>query len=168
MSALLLESNLREAEPDSEVRTLARARTLTVLERLDPSRRADVMRFLIEADLIHLRGADLSDLEKGETRKIVAPTVTPRGGFGESSTWGYTDLTDAELAGADLRDADLTGALLSGASLYHADLTNAKVTLEQLRDTSSLESATMPNGQKYEDWLKNKDRGQDGESSGPS
>src|SRR5215211_6767189 len=35
MSNLLLQKNLRKAEADSEVRTLARARTLTVLSRLD-------------------------------------------------------------------------------------------------------------------------------------
>ena len=39
MSTLLLEKDLRNSEEDSEVRTLARARTLTVLERLDPSRK---------------------------------------------------------------------------------------------------------------------------------
>jgi hypothetical protein len=37
MGGLLLEKNLRASEVDSEVRTLARARTLTVLNRLDPS-----------------------------------------------------------------------------------------------------------------------------------
>jgi hypothetical protein len=26
----------------------------------------------------------------------------------------------------------------------------------------------MPNGQKYEDWLKSKGRGEDGENNGPS
>ena len=30
----------------------------------------------------------------------------------------------------------------------------------------SLEGATMPNGQKYEDWLKSKDRGEDGKNDG--
>jgi len=43
MSALLLERNLRESEEDSEARTLARARTLTVLGRIDPSRKTAVM-----------------------------------------------------------------------------------------------------------------------------
>src|SRR5215208_3279641 len=52
MSTLLLEKDLRNSEPDSEVRSLARARTLTVLGRFDPSRKRQVMRFLVEADLI--------------------------------------------------------------------------------------------------------------------
>jgi hypothetical protein len=46
MSSLLLEKDLRKSEEDSEVRTLAWARTLTVLGRMDPSRKADVMQFL--------------------------------------------------------------------------------------------------------------------------
>jgi hypothetical protein len=52
MSSLLLEEDLRESEKDSEVRTLARARTLTVLGRMDPSRKGDVMQFLVEAELV--------------------------------------------------------------------------------------------------------------------
>src|SRR5215211_4067300 len=52
MSGLLLERNLRASEGDSEVRTLARARTLTVLSRLDPSGKTALMQFLVEADLV--------------------------------------------------------------------------------------------------------------------
>jgi hypothetical protein len=47
MSSLLLEKDLRASGEESEVRTLARARTLTVLERLDPSRKTAVMQFLV-------------------------------------------------------------------------------------------------------------------------
>src|SRR3712207_9351915 len=52
MSSLLLEKDLRTSEEDSEVRTLARAQTLTVLGRLDPSRKTAVMQFLAEAKLL--------------------------------------------------------------------------------------------------------------------
>src|SRR5215217_7134801 len=52
MGNLLLEKDLRTSKVDSEVRTLARARTLTVLGRLDPSRKTAVMRFLYEAGLL--------------------------------------------------------------------------------------------------------------------
>jgi hypothetical protein len=47
MSTLLLEKELRDSDEDSEVRTLARARTLTVLGTLDPSRKTEVMQFLV-------------------------------------------------------------------------------------------------------------------------
>jgi len=33
---------------------------------------------------------------------------------------------------------------------------------------ASLEGATIPNGQKYEDWLKSKDRAEDGKNEGSS
>ena len=73
MSTLLLEKNLRTSEEDSEVRTLARARTLTVLGRLDANRKTAVMQFLEEARLVGevagrgpvvvLNGASLSEAD---------------------------------------------------------------------------------------------------------
>jgi len=46
---------------------------------------------------------------------------------------------------------------------------NARVTNEEFEQQgASLEGTTMPDGQKYEDWLKSRGRGQDGETSGPS
>jgi uncharacterized protein YjbI with pentapeptide repeats len=76
----------------------------------------------------------------------------------------YADLSGANLHGADLRraflvEADLANADLSEADLGKADLGMANfhfargVTAEELEQESvSLEGATMPNGQKYEDW----------------
>src|SRR5215216_1687881 len=52
MSHLLLEKHLRSSKEDSVVRTLARARTATVLQRLDGPRNRNVIRFLNEAQLI--------------------------------------------------------------------------------------------------------------------
>jgi uncharacterized protein YjbI with pentapeptide repeats len=71
------------------------------------------------------------------------------------------DLYGANLSGANLSGANLSGADLSGADLSGADLTGAeRVTNEELeRQAASLEGATMPNGQKYEDWLKSKEGG---------
>lgn len=52
-----------------------------------------------------------------------------------------------------LRGADLSGADLGGFARGVAN------ELEQEAET--LEGATMPNGQKYEDWLKSKNREED-------
>jgi uncharacterized protein YjbI with pentapeptide repeats len=90
-------------------------------------------------------------------------------------------LSGADLSGADLQGADLTEAKfvppfaaspgmvykesleqlypdLSGADLSGADLSGAVgVSKELLEDQAkSLSDATMPNGQKYEEWLKDK------------
>src|SRR5829696_4836428 len=75
------------------------------------------------------------------------------------------DLSGASLLGADLSDANLNGADLENANLSGADgITNAE--LEQ--QTVSLEGADMPNGQKYEDWLKSGLREEDGKNDGSS
>jgi hypothetical protein len=50
MSTLLLEKDLRNSKAGSEVRTLARARTLTVLRRMDGARKGSIMQFLAESD----------------------------------------------------------------------------------------------------------------------
>ena len=93
------------------------------------------------------------------------------------------NLTKANLTGSDLRRADLTGANLSGAVLYATELTAADLSradlskaelslrgdeeisrgdLENLeQQAASLQGATMPNGQNYEDWLKSKGRGEE-------
>jgi uncharacterized protein YjbI with pentapeptide repeats len=58
---------------------------------------------------------------------------------------------------ANLRGANLRGANLGGANLSGADLSGAHGwTDEQLRAASSLKGTTMPYGQKYEDWIKDK------------
>ena len=68
-------------------------------------------------------------------------------------------LLETDLSGANLSNADLSGSDLSGANLNNAQgITNEE--LEQ--QSSSLEGATMPNGQKYEDWLKSNNRKEDG------
>jgi uncharacterized protein YjbI with pentapeptide repeats len=98
-----------------------------------------------------------------------------RAKLGGATLYG-ADLSRARLGGGDLHfiqldHADLSGANLSessldGANLSKADLSGATgITNEELElQASSLEGTTMPNGQKYEDWLKS--RGEDGENTG--
>jgi uncharacterized protein YjbI with pentapeptide repeats len=71
------------------------------------------------------------------------------------------NLEGADLSGANLSNANLSGANLSGANLSGANLTDASgITNEELdQQAKSLKGATMPNGQQYEDWLKDKKAG---------
>jgi uncharacterized protein YjbI with pentapeptide repeats len=80
------------------------------------------------------------------------------------------DLFKAFLFKADLSDAFLRNADLDNAYLSDADLTGAEgITNEELdRQAASLEGATMPNGQKYEDWIKSKNREEGGKNVGSS
>ena len=59
------------------------------------------------------------------------------------------NLSEANLSGANLDDARLNGADLSGAFLY-----GARVALRSLSTVKSLAHATMPDGLKYEDWVR--------------
>jgi uncharacterized protein YjbI with pentapeptide repeats len=60
---------------------------------------------------------------------------------------------------ANLRNADLTNVDFREANLLDAEgVTNARLHQQAF----SLKGATMPDGQKYEDWLKSKDRKEDG------
>jgi uncharacterized protein YjbI with pentapeptide repeats len=67
------------------------------------------------------------------------------------------NLQGAGLQDANLQDANLSGSNLQGAYLNRTNLQDAKVTDEQLASTKSLQGATMPGGQKYKDWLKDKE-----------
>jgi uncharacterized protein YjbI with pentapeptide repeats len=224
MNTLLLEEKLRASEEGSEVRTLARARTLTVLGRLDPKRKAQVMQFLVEARLVqsedespplirlsganlrgvylsdvNLRGADLRGANLKGVDLVGEFTVLDGADLSDANLTGAVlhepqlkgavlynaNLSDADLenawfaqaglSGADLSDTNLRGANLGKATLMDADLTHAVLTHatlihavlieadlsgavgltnEQIAAAESLYGATMPNGQKYEDWLK--------------
>jgi uncharacterized protein YjbI with pentapeptide repeats len=144
MSGLLLEKDLRTSEEDSEVRTLARARTLTVLERLDPSRKTAVIQFLVEAQLIqrvegrgpiislggaNLREADLSLLSDTNLRG-----ANLRGADLREAALIYADLRGADLREADLRGTNLSSADLREANLGEADLTGAGLWGADLRE----------------------------------
>jgi uncharacterized protein YjbI with pentapeptide repeats len=86
-----------------------------------------------------------------------------RGAALYEATLGGADLgkaspSHADLSYTDLRRASLSGANLQGADLGGANLSSARgITNEDLeRQTYRFKGATMPNGQKYEDWLKSK------------
>ena len=237
MGTLLLDRNLRGADENSDVRKLARGRTLVALDALSAFRQVRTLRFLYEAELIQptptndqpvislnnadltaidltgrpfLRGAHLqqahlsesildhvdlrdaylagADLRRADLERADLEDANLSAAFLEEAdlsgaNLANVDLSNAEwiykqdpllrergagLRNADLRDADLKGANLTNANLKGANLKGAEVTDEQLASSKSLEGAIMPNGQKYEDWIKSKGRGEDGENSGPS
>src|SRR3712207_72993 len=182
MSGMLIPSNEQpslydDPVPDSLI-TVARARTLTVLPRLGGDRKARVVQFLYESGLITkdkvivdlLKGADLHGANLGEAQLSYAnlsranlSEAQLRAGLHQANLseadlsgadLSYATLTYADLGDAKLSKANLRGAGLSGADLSGADLSGATGwTEEQLDLAKSLKGATMPDGQKYEDWL---------------
>jgi uncharacterized protein YjbI with pentapeptide repeats len=174
----MLERKLLEAEPGDPVHTLAQARTSTVILRLNSEHSVSVIRFLINSGL-----AESSDASPRLLRDIALENATLRHAPLSEANLSGADLSNADLTNADLIHADLSGAFLdkadlsktnlsnadlshayvyrsdlSGAFMYRADLSDAQgINKEKLeRQAESLEGATMPNGQKYEEWLKDK------------
>lgn len=169
VTELLLDKGLLTSQEGAQVRTVAQARTLTVVRGLDGERKGLLLRFLSELNLIirgeaiislgeaDLRGADLSgaDLSFADLSRADLSDADLRGA---NLTWASlfgtdlseADLTGADLTGADLFNADLSGADLSGADLYNANLSRAEVTDEQLASATSLTGAIMPNGTEHD------------------
>ncbi len=151
MSQLMLQGDLRSSEEDSEVRTLARARTQTVLGQLDSDRKASVVQFLYEASLIKeedpvlnlsgvgLRGANLSQLDLSDAN--LSGAVLRRADLHDTNLSDAL-LRGAELNNADLRDATMSGANLSGAYLNFANLSRAAMNKADLPD-ADLSGANM-------------------------
>ncbi len=168
MGTLLLEEDLRTEGENSDVRLLARARTMAALDGVSGYRKVRLLEFLSETKLIQrgspgeppiisLRFADLSNAPLVR-REILSYTDL------EKVQLDNANMDNIKLIGTNLRGADLTGADLTGADLTGADLTEAilkdaegGISCQETENAKSLEGATMPNGERYGDWLKGKD-----------
>jgi hypothetical protein len=133
MSQLLLDRKLLEAEQGDPVYTLAKARTSTVILRLDAEHNESVAHFLINSGLAVRSEASASLLSE----------IT---------------LKQATLSGANLSNADLSGAyyVFDPRRPGHLVSNANEIANELEQQAKSLDGATMPNGQKYEEWLKDK------------
>lgn len=146
MTELLLERELRDSKPDDEVRSVARAHTLTVLRGLDPFRKGLVVQFLYESALISrtnlvidLKGANLSNafLMITNLREVDLSGADLTGAILNAANLSQSNLRDANLSGADinntiLRQANLCEANLSKAQLSGAELGGANLSEAQL------------------------------------
>jgi uncharacterized protein YjbI with pentapeptide repeats len=125
MSQLLTDKArpLRRARPGDNLSVVARARTLTVLPRLDGDRKRSVLQFLYESDLI-TKGRATLDLTGANLERAVL--------------WEFNlseaDLSAAYLFRADLFRAGLRGAVLSEAFLRKAALRESDLTEADLRE----------------------------------
>ena len=132
IGSMLLDKDrpLRQSKEGAEVRTLARARTQTVLSRLDGERKGTVVRFLYGSSLIGRvksmkqfeKEARIVDLRDADLRDAILPGVILIGADLSGAILAGADLRHASLGYTDLRGADLSRANLSEANLLGADL----------------------------------------------
>jgi uncharacterized protein YjbI with pentapeptide repeats len=158
MTALLLDHKLHEDTTNADVRSIARAKTLTTVRILDAYRKGIVISFLSDADLlkiislkeidlvgVNLDGVNLenvnlesANLENTTLKKAVLNSANLRG-----ANLHGANLSEAKLDRSNLVDANLNSAILTNASLNDADLISA-----QLID-ASLKSADLSSARLY-------------------
>jgi uncharacterized protein YjbI with pentapeptide repeats len=161
MGTLLLDRDLHGADEDSDVRRLARARTLVVLDALGSGRQNRVFRFLSETELIQARTGDrppiislkyasLRGFELQGKQLLANTDLTQAKLYGADLSQAHleaTDLSGAHLEEANLGGASLAGASLSGAYLRDADLGGADLSGADLTDADGrFESGARMNG----------------------
>lgn len=126
---------MAKARKIANVRMIARARTITVLPRLDAIRKGSVLQFLYESSLINNDGPiiDLSgaNLDHAKMQEAILDKAGLRGAklnqaFFYEASLKEVNLSDAELVGANMVRANLCGANLN-ANLYLAVLSNANL-----------------------------------------
>lgn len=116
-----------------EVRTLAEARTETVIQRLDSDLNQHLINFLWGADLLGVH--DIGEDREASDAKLALLRNAPLSGVDlASSNLLDVNLSYSDLSGADLREASLYNATLDGASLINADLSNAYMVSASLGD----------------------------------
>jgi uncharacterized protein YjbI with pentapeptide repeats len=137
VSELLLEKDLRSSQPGDEIRTLARARTVTLLTQLDRKRKLRVVEFLCESQLIavvDLYGADLQGVSLAHASlggaNLIGANLS-KADLSEANLSG-ADLSKANLSEAHLNKTDLSKARLHGARLMKADLKGAYMSTADL------------------------------------
>jgi uncharacterized protein YjbI with pentapeptide repeats len=128
MSELLLTNQLRESSSSSEVRYIARARTLAALTGLDGSRKGSLIKFLYETSLINAEaGSGIINLSAANLHE---------------ADLRYTNLANADLSSTHLRRADLRYARLTNANLSETHLRGAKMSRTNLSG-ANLRSARL-------------------------
>lgn len=130
MSDLLLTKGLRESQPGNNVREVARAWTLTALQRVGKNRKGVVLQFLHEACLIY-KGEVIIDLSGADLRWADL----------RHTKLNRSDLSGVDLSAADLSNSDLSEADLGGANLSEANLSRANLHETNLND-ANLSGAT--------------------------
>jgi len=133
MTDLLLKEGLRESRKEDEIRSIARAKTITVLRILDPVRKGILLQFLREAGLIEnepIVNIKWADLSRADLRKANLVNAFLRN----------TNLDEALMTQAYLFRANLGGATFRKAILYRAKFIFANLRLAQMKEANLTEA----------------------------
>ena len=148
MSELLLGEGLRESDSKAEVRTIARVRTLTILPRLDTSRKRSVLQFLYDPRLLE-KGKTVIDLSEADFTKADLTGANLSNADLKKTNFSGTNLSNADLSNAVLCEANLGGAHLEKANLTEVDLSGTNLSNAHL-DEAVLIGANLNNAKLFD------------------
>jgi uncharacterized protein YjbI with pentapeptide repeats len=118
---------------------------------------------LIEANLSKIQGERMAlngaNLERANVVECNLAYANMERATLSGANLGWANLSKVNLEKANLSEANLSGANLDEARLHGANLTGAfllgaRVSLKSLSTAKTLSHATMPDGTKYEDWIR--------------
>ncbi len=147
MNDLVLSDNLGQDGAKPGAAAVAKTLTFTTMRRIDVERRAIVLRFIYDAQLVSkdhavilLNGTDLKDAN------LSGAVLSFANLSGVDLSGGKTDLSDADLSSTNLYRTNLSGAKLtntnlSGANLFRADLSGADLSGANLLGANTFHTA---------------------------
>jgi len=135
MGPLFLNRAPHEDGESDKVRTIVRARTLTVLKVLDAEHNRSVLQFVIESELLNVSDFKGADLEGADLRGANLIRLDLSKANLKAANLSEAKLWKTNLEQGDLRDAKLNNAELTEANLRSAELENADLRYAYLKDT---------------------------------
>jgi uncharacterized protein YjbI with pentapeptide repeats len=158
---MLVHDKLLESQSTDRVRAVAQAQTWTTLRQLNPERKATLLRFLYETELIseHFK---VITLREADLRHVVLRGINLneiylygadlrgadfRGSNISNAILSFANLSGANLEGANIHASDLRATVLTGANLKGANLRGAQnMRDDQFASAKSLSGTIMPDG----------------------
>ncbi len=140
MTDLLCNQDLASPNRTTQVKAIARTRTLTILDQINYLHKRIVFRFLLEAGMITstnsivpLNDANLSRLILS---RINAHACNLRGAYLRGAIFTNVDIEKSKMKGADLTNATLVLVGMRGVELEGANLIGATLNSVDLRDAN--------------------------------
>lgn len=158
---LMVNAKLLQAHPTDASTLVANAYTSATLRKLDPDRKAELMRFLYQTKLISndtriismtqddVHGAHMANIDIRDTYLIGINLsgADLHGAILSDTILTFANLSGANLAKADFHASDMHNVNLTGANLAGANLRDALGLNEtELAHVQSLVGAIMPDG----------------------
>jgi len=159
ITELMLDGKLRESDKDSEIRNIARARTINFFNTADNSRAGLILQFLYESNLINspkplidLTGIELMNKDFSNIQ-LIGVKIT--GAHFNGTNFKNANLKNSDFSSTNFNNCNLNNTKLNKTNFKYADMANVKLENVNLDDTN-LEGVEFKNGSLKNSTIRNK------------